>query len=518
MTRESNPAKNESAFRDTESDAVVGRTPRGYLWLSFGILAFGVICMIALAFSTPNPKVSKLWVEIFILLLGSFPCGLGLLSAWAIVRTRVVADESGLRWRGMGAWKRATWTQVQDYYIKALPKGSKSYVVETTVGKLDLKDLTHGTLLRQIIRERARWAKVDSWQIRSKNNETLELSASETFEADQSFTRFFGIILLIVVFVLPLLMTIGAGPGLSGPLTVYRSIERTWQTLGPLWAFGTVAVLFFPGLIYGLMLFAQWPVVRAMQQRKNQSITVSPYGLKWSNSTTGQEISVRWEEVHDFYVDELPGWVRTAARAVIETTRGDFDFVVLNSSGKRTSTRLQALIQKYCAKHGLQQEWERKSTREPSAPSSSAGATKIYTYRNSPVRVMLPFFTFLALMMWITMTLRYIGFTPKATPHDPADLAMGLFFSIPLTIGSVWMWWQYFCFMICVDERGLTQRCNGRTRFIAWPQVREYENVGGCSIVHGDKETIRFYSALGNYSELQKIIATHATHSLTKTW
>ena len=518
MTQKPRAQKNESAFQDAQSDAVVGRTPRGYLWLSGVILAFGVICMIALAFSSPNPKASPILVKILILLLGSFPCGLGILSGWAIVRTRVVADENGLCWRGMGSWKRATWIQVQDYYIKELPKGSKSYVIETTAGKLDLTDLTRGTLLRQVVEERARWAKASSWQVRSKDNETLELSAPETFQADQSFARFLGIMLLVVVFVLPLLMTIKAGPGLSGPLTAYRSIVQTWQTLGPLWALGTVAMLCFPGLIYGLMVFAQWPVARALQQRKNQSITVSSHGLKWRNSATGQEIEARWEEVRDFYVEELPGWVKTAARGVIETTRGDFDFVVLNNSGKRTSNRLQALVQKYCARHGLQKEWERKGKRELSALLSIAGAPRQYSYRDSPVRIMLGLFTFLALMMWVATALHYIGFTPKATPHDPADLAMGLFFSIPLTLGSGWMWRQYFCFMVCVDENGITQRCGRRSQFIAWSDIREYETSASCIVVRSEQKTIRFLGVIGAQKELQQTIKTHATCSLTKSW
>lgn len=518
MIRESQPLKSNSALGEMRTEVIAGRPPRGYWWPVIAIVIFGIVSASGLYFGSPqsSPNSFSSTQLIVALVIGGFFVGLGVLGGWSLARTIVIADENGLRWRGLGVWKNAAWMQVRDYYTKPLPKGGKSHIVETEAGKLELNNLSHGALLRQTVQERARWAKARQWEERAEKTPPLELSGEETFVVDSDARDFwFGLFLTLCV--LPLLLMFKASPTWNAPLKVYAMIRQTWQTMGALWALGLVFMVAFPGLLYSLMIFARWPLVREARRRKGQSVTVSPYGIMWRDAASGREIKARWEEVRDFHTGEVSGWVRLEARRIVETTRGDFDYVSL-----RNGARLQALIQMYCARHGLQQEWDTKSKRRAVASSSEP---QTFTYRDSPLRAMLFLTSFLALAMCFSAYARYTGLITvrNQQPGDPGDLLLGLFFGGPLLAMSIWMWRQYSCFEIRTDERGLAQRCGRQSRFIAWPDIQEYETVAGWSNVQGANvqganETIRFYAALGGASELQKIIQHRATCSRTRVW
>lgn len=114
----------------------------------------------------PMPWAMRLQIPAF---LGT-PCAIGILGAW---RSRIVADERGLRWRGLGGEKVVTWDQVEDYFITFSRFGqsaSRTYIVRFRNGRKISFDysLEEFRFLEKIIAERATNAKAKGWLIRSK--------------------------------------------------------------------------------------------------------------------------------------------------------------------------------------------------------------------------------------------------------------------------------------------------------------------------------------------------------------
>lgn len=499
-----------SAFSDTTSEVIVGHLPRGYWWLVLGWLLYGFVFAVCAYLDAQMMRnlSGRIVITSILLLFFWLP---GLWMAWLVARIRVLADENGLRWRGVGGWKSARWMQVRDFYLKVNANNKKSVTVETENGVLNFDNLTHGARLKQAVQDRARWTNTKSWEERGKVKDALELSAPETFTVDPNRIRDFCIMLILVVLVVPLLMLFKANTQWSAPLTAFRAIEETWQTMGALWGLGLIFMLALPGLLYGFIVFAGWPVARESRRQRGQTLTLSPHGLLWRDPKTQREIQARWEEVRDFYVGEVPGWVSTDARCVVETTRGTFDAVAM-----RNGARLRALIQKYCAAHGLQQKWESQRRRARSTPVA-AGA-QLYSYRHPETRALLWFAIAMMIATWFAFPMRVLGLMPQSTAGDPGEWVLGMFFVSITTIGCAWFGRNYFCHQIQTDEKGITQRCGRRTKFIAWPDVREYEVVSGYIVVRSDRETIRFLGMIGAQRQLQKFIAFHATQSQTRTW
>jgi len=501
-----------SAFADEE--IVTGHLPRGFLWLAMTWFVFGLAMGICAYLDAQMMRTLSGRITITSILLIFFWLS-SLLCIWIIIHLRVVADKNGLKWRGLGGWKKATWMEVKDYYVKVTLHESSSknatHTVETVAGKFTLKDLTHGEQLRAIVQEKARWAQAKTWEERGKSKENLELSAPETFTVDQTRMRDFWIMLLIAIFVIPFLMLFKANAHWNAPLSAYRSIKETWETLGALWGIGMILMIAFPSFIYGLILFASWPIVRESRRRRGQSLTVSSHGLIWHDSKTQREIQARWEEVSDFYVAELPGWVTTDARYVIETTRGNFDYVAM-LNGKR----LQMLVQKYCASRGLQLEWKSRSEHSQRTPAPK-GAT-LHTYRQSEVRAMIWLVVAMMMSSWISTPMRILGLMPNAKAGDPSEWFLGLFMLTAINIAGAWLLYKYFRFQVLTDENGITQRSGKNSKFVAWSDVREYEVVASCVDIRSESQTIRFLGMIGAQDQLQKTIQTRAVHSKTRAW
>ena len=104
-----------------------------------GIMAFYCGLFIVLGLLTgPGNRIVTICLasSCALFLLGLIP---GIV--WAR-RGAIIADEAGLRWRGLGAWKFASWGEVRDYYERLSPQNRGSLTsyraVETVAGRLNV--------------------------------------------------------------------------------------------------------------------------------------------------------------------------------------------------------------------------------------------------------------------------------------------------------------------------------------------------------------------------------------------
>lgn len=115
---------------------------------------------------------------------------------------------------------------------------------------------------------------------------------------------------------------------------------------------------------------------------------------------------------------------------------------------------------------------------------------------------------------------------PKLQNHNPAfsdtsgEVIVGHLPRVYWWLVLVWLLYGFVLFFtqIQTDEKGITQRCGRRTKFIGWPDVREYEVISSYIVVRSEREIIRFLGMIGAQHQLQKFIETHAAQCQTRAW
>ncbi|HEY0072993.1 MAG TPA: hypothetical protein VGB77_02750 [Abditibacteriaceae bacterium] len=477
---------------------IIGRLPR-YNWL----LVFFVAGIGLMGASCPFPRPltgADFWIWSAIV---AFPLGLALAYGLLVCRQCVVVNETGLRWRGIGRWKSATWPQVRDFYIRPLPQGKRNFVVETELGKLTLDNLQRRALLQEAIEQRAKWTQVQEWKERPR--QSLELTAPEVFEANRGEVRFYPWMVALVTLLMPLQVFAGAIGKPGGMTRIITSITQQWTQLGPLWTVAFGLLLLVMCALYPAIVLATGPRIRAMKERMEQRITASPEGLIWQDGT--REIRARWDEVTSYYVDTVPGWVTLSARCVVETRRGDFDWV-----GVKNGVRLMNLVKH----HAALGPWKRKEPVKREAFEVSTSGAHVFTYRTREVRALMLLMTFMALACCISAFVNAVGWNPRA--NTKADAIFGIGLAVFCVIGCLWAWLQYWRFEIRTDVSGLHAQSWCRKNFLAWPQVREYEINDGFFVVRAMNGTIRFYGLLDRVEELKGEIQERSINSLNRNW
>lgn len=489
------------------NEVVVGRCPRYIYWYGLGFVGFGLAMGICFFFDQERMRdfSSRLTIDSLLLVCFVLP---GLLTIWATLRIRVIADAQGLRWRGIAGWKSATWPQVSNYYNIPLPQNRIGSVVETENGKIKLEDLDHGKHLKEIVQMRAKWASSQSWETKEHPRLSPQLTGPETFTVNRHAMRDFWLWLMYAAVFLPLIIIYAGVERWDAHLVLLQNLDQTRRTLGLWWAVGTFLTGLLPYLGLVALIAITWPQARGARQRRDESITVSPEGILWQNAATRRTVWSPWQDVIDYYVAGLPGCVATDVRYVIKTAHGNFDFV-----GYKNDERLRAVIKRYCAAQGLEQEWESQRYRQQQPLNILA--TNTFTYRHRLSKTMLWFGLALTGGVWGSIIQQYYGW---AQHNEFSDILAGLFFAIPLSIGILWSFWRYFSFQIITDDKGITQRNGRRTKFIAWPEVEEYEFDSMNIVIRSQRQTLRCFTLIGNKKALMQIIETRAVNSKTHGW
>ena len=104
-------------------------------------------------------------------------------------RAVVVADDTGLTWRGLGKWHTANWSEITDYYEQLRPKANTTITIVTESAKLNIKSDIWGKAaeFKKAIANKALNAQVRKWGFLGARS---EVDWPRTFHYNTTDNRF----------------------------------------------------------------------------------------------------------------------------------------------------------------------------------------------------------------------------------------------------------------------------------------------------------------------------------------
>lgn len=260
-----------------------------------------VIASVLLSVFAPWLPSENITSRIFLLTL-AFINGL-----W-ILRTTIIADEEGIRRRGLfGSYRRNSWEEVKDYYEVLTDKPSKRACVVTTKGVWYLPS-EKTEQLRTFITKHASAALASEWAI-------FETRPCDQWPRVYSYkkTNPFGIALFVAVIMIiwPLIFfSTKSSENITG-IVAFLGWPAKFLFILVTTAFFLLPVVVFAGI---------WQDVRHKNRRLSHKITVDLSGTIFEDDHS--RIQARWDEVTYYYIS--PGWPDVY---VIETAHGKWDFL-----------------------------------------------------------------------------------------------------------------------------------------------------------------------------------------------
>lgn len=487
--------------------AVRCRPPRTYWILLIFPGFYGSMAALASQAPTkggpPSPTETAVWEAIagacLLLALG--------VALW-LARACVVADASGLRWRGVGPWKAARWEDVRDFYEKVptrLQAGSSAAarpttvsIVETASGEVGVTSLWSGAdALREQVELRAVHSLTHVWEALGTRAvdpwpRVFDYDTLENRWAPRLWLKLF-LVYVVYMLVKPA-MQLPAMAGLIGWATTLMTAGLYLLLVGSL------------GLIF-LIPLAQY---RAAGRRKAERITVSLGGIVFEDGSRRMEAS--WPDVSGYGMAYGKG---ASLCYVVETRQGEFDFL----ASIRQAAVLRAVIQR-CAAASADKEWCLRADPEAlggEAARWSGGAAGIgaraFHYRTRSYRAMLGLPLALCLVIGLLAVFAGLGLLPGTSA---AGTAWGAAVCAALYFGG---WYACRTCSIQADEESLTRVTPlGRHR-LRWDQVEDYWlTAGGVGVVQGRGESLRFGSGIVGSEELKSEIVRRALGCGGKAW
>ena len=492
------------------AETITCRPPRSH-WLA-AVLPVVLGLLVPMSAAAPGPKGPPspgeiLFAEVFSVLCLLCLCVL----LWWLLRACVAGDNYGLRWRGLGGWKSATWDTVSDYY-EALPTWAQqsdsrngrpktrlplvASVAETPNGKCGVTSAwSNADALRELITRNAINSRSVKWDLKGTRTcdpwpRTFDYNTRENRWAPRIWLKLF-VTFVVCLFIRPALW-----------------LAPTAQLIG--WA-QTLAVAGVYTLLagsLGLIFLLPLAQYRAANRRKAERITVSFDGIAFESGA--RRVQAVWADVTGYHSESSQG---LGSRFVIETWQGEFDF--LSSIG--SAALLQAIIPRF-ATDATSSEWRSRVSDEALGGEAarwtggkSGVGSRFYHYRTRVHRVLLFGGAVLCGALVLLVVSISLGWLPGNVPPAGAALA-GVVWTAILFIGLR----AYLGNGIAVDENGLTQRTVFGSRFLAWEQVQGYEVTPlGSSKVIGRTQTLGFSSEIVGYKELMEEIERRTEHCLT---
>ena len=419
----------------------------------------------------------------------------GILWAAVQMRAEVVADEEGLHWRGLGRTQSATWDNVTDYYdkVQTVSHGSQVrawLVIETRRGKvrLCLDGRTRVPEMRAFVAQRATAAKARTWGVRRERPEDWPLvfhyDTRGNRNAPTVLVRWHGITLTaVLVYGVWLWVTTHTLPG--------------WGLLL------TPTGLFL--IVKEMVLLALHPLYVETRRRLGQRITLRAQGLLFEDGD--RQIVADWDEITDFYVRGFAG-----NRFVIESTRGDFDFL----GTLKDSDFLQRAVLRSALRAG-RATW--RSRASISLSREDGANARAYTYRSPAVQEAIGtpaafsgvLVFLIGLTVWMTLA--------SGTSFSPLE-RYALALAIILVLLWVWIGWRCTKAYIVTDASGITQATILGLRFLPWAEVREFHWSGNADLTFGNVVgpygRIRFWRKIEDADRLAAEIAARSVNCRQK--
>ena len=430
-------------------------------------------------------------------------CVIGLILSvvWAR-RGTIIANEAGLCWRGLGAWKCANWDEVKDYHERRSRQNRSGpivfAVIETTAGRIKFgSQWTHGELLQEAVTRQATSAAASEWGLLGTRpcDPWPRVFGYDTFSNRWSPRLLLKLSVAFVVYVL-------VQPALS--LTGLAALVGWRMTLT------TAALYLLLTLPLAIMLLVR-PLLeyRAVQKRMKEHITLNRQGLVFEDGT--RRIDASWQDV--------TGYSIIAGKYVVETGSGAFDF--LGSIG--SSLILRENIKRYAAQ-SADTDWKARADAEAlggEAARWSGGqvgvGARVFHYRIRSLRMGLAGVACICLLGWRLGAATMLGWLPGGNP-PPLGVVIG---GTLLEGGLLLYGWRLYRHCgVHLDDDGLTQfTLLGQTRLM-WAQVRDfYLGDSSAGVVEGrDGRRIRFSSMIVGREELMAEIVRRAASCGRTEW
>ena len=299
-----------------ERETIICRVKPNFWWiipLGLGEAAFFLVAPFEIAKSTPAGRFD--WV-VFVICwpVGALFLCVVMYCTLHLARGFVRADDAGLKWRGIGKIRSASWDEVTDFYDASSPRGARKFAVETKVGILKLDgQWTNTGALRDFIQSHATHSQSRAWTKQSKGEKWPRVFHYRGWD-----NRWF----------LPMITAVGIifwpcffGAILFQPQNVRAEFTDFGFLLGVLSIIGKLCLTLGKPILYALTF---WPMLREVRRRQKECITATPDGLTFEDGV--QRIEARWDEIANFYI--APPTRKLGNRVyVVETAHGNFDFV-----------------------------------------------------------------------------------------------------------------------------------------------------------------------------------------------
>lgn len=206
-------------------------------------------------------------------------------------RAVVVADDTGLTWRGLGKWHTANWSEITDYYEQLRPKANTTITIVTESAKLNIKSDIWGKAaeFKKAIANKALNAQVRKWGFLGARS---EVDWPRTFHYNTTDNRF-------AIYAMPGLIAVCFG---LYAWNIAGGGYRTQTSLGLNWAVATIGISLFGILPLVLMSGLILRVSNTTKRRRHQHITLKSNGLVFESVNC--RVEARWEEITDLVIEK----------------------------------------------------------------------------------------------------------------------------------------------------------------------------------------------------------------------
>lgn len=468
---------------------------KGIFWVAIGLGILLVLGVIVGVSTSPG----FLWSDLgFGLLVGAVVVlPLGVISAAYLSKACIIADSTGLRWRGIGNLRTADWKHVTAYYgywpsVSSVVKFRID--IKTPAGNFTLspKYWSSEAQLMESIKQNAREVSGPGLsEPQVKRNSTLPLRCSYDTAINRNILGWLDNL------------------HKYGLLAVAIYFGYTWFTTHTLPGWGwllTPTGIFV--IVKQMLPLALRPMYRATQPRLGDKVIADEQGLRFVS--TQNDTVIRWEEITDFYI--------VGIRYVIVTENGEQDFLTTLTDAER----LRAVIPNLAVnagRSGWRQTGYRSGTMRVRQIGLVDGRQSVecrYHYR-SLINCGQLWGATLAVLFLAGVTLGPALIAAQsgaaASIRELAAAAIGIFGLCAL----LWLWASYWVCGIRTNEEGLTQTTLLGARRLAWSQVRGFRWSGSADlswgIADGMTGTIKFWKGIGDADRLADEITAHAIKS-----
>ena len=424
----------------------------------------------------------------------------------SLLREEVLADETGLRWRGaFGPWKSARWDEITDFYLKSGP------IIETPQGKCALSSsFVNRAEMMAFIAARAVNAPAREWEM-------------EKYRASKNLTQRFEYWTKTHTWMAPM-QSLGAVYVL-GFLTwgIFFNAKPTAKTpFSPAWQFDWFSVLmaiFGFGPVFALFVIMVpliWRDRNRAFARRDEHLEISPRGLSWQRGQA--RIDASWQQVRAI---RFVAGDKQTAHFQVETQNGDFAvWRSLESIGLWVQ-----LVNQFAPHLAVEIPVDDPDLGKESATWSGGvvgQGARVFHFRTRDTRLVLWAATVFGRVLPALPLLMHFMKTPDDAPSNvPVKFLSIALFLIILALIYAWMCFQRAA--IWANETGLEWRVPlFKNRRVNWSEIESFGRDEGTYflIVGGKKRRLLHLSAPVSapvrQNELRELIQTRAPNASEK--